>query len=637
MERDEKLLLKFAQEKVENMNMSMNMSASNSMSNSISMSMCSMNSSNVSISNFDAVNVDVVDVDTDDGVCVQMSATTGELGKAKGSINSNSNNYSNTTNKGDNNHMEEDVDAHLTEWQDVSPEENQIKSASLLSSATSSAATAAALREKNLYDEPSPSALGIALAKCAISDMSSANIQVSTPVAALALALHSALRSDFLGFKCTGVPEEEDCFSSDLKISATTTTTTKKKSNGFAPPVRELPKGKFLPDNWDNCASLSNLNQLTSSSTSRVTLRYRKNGLGATILRVTQMVLDGDAPMNATTSTNTSPNTANNQFMARISFGPAGGEPQILDIPMNRHVNVDGLNTALSKLDKGKFKVKPALHYKSLSLLLSDFCKCSDLGSVKEIEDSSYKSTSASTSLSTRSGNSNSNNNHTDVMINVNDVNLTQTSSSNPRSRITTSYNIIPGTSTSTSTKNNNMNVNVNVNVNNIDYYQNQNRIRNEYRVSASPNIQDDLLAGGVSTNRPGGDFANDLLPSGVPSPGFADPRYGVGGPGTTGSGNLMGMNHPIFQRNNDDYNPNPGGVGNFPGVGGLGMQPRFDPYHPPGVGGGRFGVGGGRGNGRGRGRGGRGRGRGSTDYSGDPNPDHERPPNTFGTNDMFM
>jgi hypothetical protein len=81
-------------------------------------------------------------------------------------------------------------------------------------------------------------------------------------------------------------------------------------------------------------------------------------------------------------------------------------------------------------------------------------------------------------------------------------------------------------------------------------------------------------------------------------------------------------INHPGFQRNNNGYNPNPGEVGNFTGLGDLGMQPRFDPYSPPGDGRGRFGqvevvvvmVGG------------RGRGRGSIDCSGDPYPNHETP-----------
>jgi hypothetical protein len=97
------------------------------------------------------------------------------------------------------------------------------------------------------------------------------------------------------------------------------------------------------------------------------------------------------------------------------------------------------------------------------------------------------------------------------------------------------------------------------------------------------------------------GDFDADLMPGGI-----QDPFSG---------GNLMGPHHPAFGR----QAPPPGG--------GFGMHPRFDPFGPPG---------------------------GPTDPhdldpngqptrrrpppggTGDPNPDHERPPNNLGNN-MFM
>ena len=73
--------------------------------------------------------------------------------------------------------------------------------------------------------------------------------------------------------------------------------------------------------------------------------------------------------------------------------------------------------------------------------------------------------------------------------------------------------------------------------------------------------------------------------------------------------GNLMGPNHPSFMG------------GGHPGVmGGAGtMQPRFDPMHPPGVL--DIDI---HGNPR----------RGRQSRSGEPNPDHLPPPNSFG--DMF-
>lgn len=141
------------------------------------------------------------------------------------------------------------------------------------------------------------------------------------------------------------------------------------------------------------------------------------------------------------------------------------------------------------------------------------------------------------------------------------------------------------------------------------------------------------------------GDFSDDLLPSGLPLPGFADSAYNNNqsrNPNT--SGNLMGPNHPMFQRtiddDDDDFNLGGNGIGGgenngFPVPGGLGMNPRFDPYYPPGVDGTNGGIplgpgGGRRGVKRGHGRGGRG---GNIPYNsrGDPNPDHQRPPSNFG------
>lgn len=94
-----------------------------------------------------------------------------------------------------------------------------------------------------------------------------------------------------------------------------------------------------------------------------------------------------------------------------------------------------------------------------------------------------------------------------------------------------------------------------------------------------------------------GGDFAGDLTPAGIDA--FQ--------PG----GNLMGPNHPAFA----------GGSGLGVGGGGLGMQPRYDPIGPPG---------------------------GPQDVQpadgkrrppggfGDPNPDHQRPPDDLNNN-MFL
>lgn len=456
------------------------------------------------------------DVD-DDVVCVEMNSSSSMEGLLKSENNTD-----------------------LTEWQDIT-----------VNTPTASPAARQTTNDKNNtnnnidemtgIDKDEPSLLGLSLAQSAITDISKSNIYVSTPIAALALALHASLRSDILGFKCIGIPEEDEvCFSTDSRNNSNK----QKKRNGFAAPVRELPKGKFLPDDWDKYALSSSTNNNNVNDVDRkVTLRYRKNGTGATILRVTQ----------SQEETNT--------IVATISFGPAGGEPRELKVPVSRHINIDGLNAAIEKSKK----VQPALHYLSLSLLLSDFCQNADLGIVREDSNIDVKMTTVdkhpSHSLSSTHGKDNLSN---DIRMN--------------------------------------------------------NDATNE--VYPMPlNTQDEF-----SQPKIPGDFSGDLLPSGIPAPGFANPRLGGSG------GNLMGINDPYFQGNFDDFSGVDGNSA-FPPLGGLNMQPRFDPYYPPGVnpGRGRF---------NGRGRGGRGMrgggGRGGRDFSGDPNPDHERPPNTFGHN-MFM
>ena len=102
----------------------------------------------------------------------------------------------------------------------------------------------------------------------------------------------------------------------------------------------------------------------------------------------------------------------------------------------------------------------------------------------------------------------------------------------------------------------------------------------------------------------------------------------GIPRPSGMPEGNLMGPSHQFFQQDfEDDFEAeNNMGPAGFPTPGGLGMQPRFDPFYPPGVQGNVPGRGVKRGRGRGRGR----------FTGGDPNPDHQRPPNNLGGN-MFM
>ncbi|GFH61116.1 hypothetical protein CTEN210_17592 [Chaetoceros tenuissimus] len=361
-----------------------------------------------------------------------------------------------------------------------------------------------------------------------LTGMSEANTRVKTPLAAIALALHSALLSQSLGFKCTGIPDDECCFNNDDKEKSA-------KKRGFAAPIRELPRGVFVPRNWD-------------ASAQKVTMRYSKTGMPATILRVQSIHANKDV---------------------KVNFGPLGGEPSELIFPLDQHFNLSGFNLVVAREPNG---VKPALYYVGLSRLLSEFCNKNDLGIV--VDDT-----------------------ETTTFIVEGDV-----QNSIPKKEEYVGPPVQPPP------------------VKKLDL---------KIEKVKPPNT--DLLLRFEQQLRHGqrlvqGDFSNDLLPSGIPDAGFADPLRQGNNP--VPSGNLMGPNHPAFHRqfyseDNNDGSPD------FMTPGGVGMQPRFDPYYPPGVGGRGLQPG----RGRGRGRGGPGRFNGG----GDPNPDHLRPPNNFGGGDMFM
>lgn len=376
------------------------------------------------------------------------------------------------------------------------------------------------------------SSLGEKLAQVALSDMSNAATTIRSPISALALVLHSAIRSNLLGFKCTGIP--------DLDSS------NKKKNHAFAAPVRELPKGVFVPRDWDKYAS-----------TRGILLRYRKDGMPSMILHVS---LD-----DSTKTIGTSSSTA--EFVS-VKFGPIDSdEPVEIRFPLEQHVNVHGLNKALYNTHG----VKPSLFYKSLTSLLTEFCLRADLGPVKE--DGSSGQTLDEIAMKYTMG--------IPIPSKVAKLKVGDSKREEQDWMQLQSLKTYPG---------------------------------------HGPTMKDDLL--GNRTQIGSGDFSDDLLPTGFPAPGFADPRLGPRG-GMTG--NLMGPNHPAFHRqfgpdNGDDNDVN--GDDDMILPGGLGMRPRFDPVYPPGI----------RGRGRGRGRGGRGR----SGRLGDPDPDHQRPPNSFDDN-MFM
>jgi len=393
------------------------------------------------------------------------------------------------------------------------------------------------------HDSP----LGKQLSEMAIARMASAGTGVSTPLAAVALGLHAALLSPTLQFKCTGIPDDDSS----------------SKSSAFAAPIRELPKTLFVPPRWDALPS-------------QVTLRYRKDGYGTAILRVTLQI-----------------NTDNSEEEVCVTLAPPGEAEARgqLTFPLARHINLDSLTPALTKSKL----VPPALHYKGLSILLTNFCRTLDLGTIHE---SSITPTTgaAAEAFST--------------MTSTNSQDKRSTSLDNrSSSSTTTTSNVGPPPIGLPTT---------------IPMSDRQSDLR-------PPSFFDsDQGLGPLSDNMPPrrGDFNGDLMPGGI-----VDPRFmGIGGmPGSGHGGNLMGPNHPHFTSPPDEDetgffqqdDPSP----LMPG--GLGMRPRFDPFGPPG---GPMDPRGGRGfGGRCRGRG-RGRGRVPPGGSGDPNPDHQRPPNDYFT-----
>jgi len=230
----------------------------------------------------------------------------------------------------------------------------------------------------------SPSPLGQSLSQIAISDLSHAGIYVSTPLAALALAIHSALCSHVLNFKCTGIPDA---------------THTNKK--GFASPARVLPRGKCLPDGWDRRANAClevgkqryhnqyRYNTNIDIDNHMVSLRYCKEGMGVVLLHIEMLSPHGyddeDVCTHFTTARIKSKEEVNRaEFRVRLRFGQIEGEPTVMTFPLNRHVNLDGFSAINGDGVKLRNKVQPAFYYKALATLMTEFCKVMDLGAVQE-------------------------------------------------------------------------------------------------------------------------------------------------------------------------------------------------------------------------------------------------------------
>jgi hypothetical protein len=444
----------------------------------------------------------------------------------------------NINNNNNNNNNTDQVDEAMTDdWHDV---DVTTDTASSTGSPKDPAHFGGGSGSESQQMDEATSFLGKGLSRQAIASIAQHQVQVKSPLAAIALALHAAMRSETLGFGCTGVPDGDDSGA----------------AGGFAASIRELPKTQFLPSGWDRHIE-------------KVTLRYRKNGTGSLILKVVSQ-------QQAT--------ALEKDMVVEVTLYPTStGEPpsESLVFPISDHINLDSWARALR--DHGT--VPPALHYKGLSMLLSNFAKTFDLGNVSEDKDTATAE-QARMYVDTTIGNPSSMQRQQQQQLQFQQQ--FQQQANNP-ANFQSGPPMRPV-------------------VANRQPWDDDGR---------SPTI--DSAFPGLRVNGPSGNFAGDLTPGGIQGPGFGRVDPGMGGM-------LMGPNHPAFNAG--------GGISGVGPNSGMGMRPRFDPFGPPG------------GpqdpnnpnNGFPDGdipNGTRPSGNRRPGGSGNPNPDHMRPPNNLGNN-MF-
>lgn len=296
--------------------------------------------------------------------------------------------------------------------------------------------------------------LGKELAKVTIESIAEHRVHVSSPLGAIAAALHASLRSSLLGFACTGIPDDP------------------KTTGGFAAPVRELPKTQFLPLSWEEDPHY-------------ISLRYRKKGTGALVLKV----CDND----------------DESSTVKVTLGPANNKEspaRSMTFSMSDHINLDSWSAALKA--NTNTKIAPSLHYKGLSGLLSNFCQSFDLGVVIDSEDAAMELPYVdNTVVYGRSG--------------VEPPNMKPSMVARP------SPSDPPG-------------------VQPVLPLRGEVRAGVEWKEGRVPSTLDQAFPDARRQPFPGGDFADDLLPAGL-----QDPCFMRGGRGQGMGGNLTGPNHPLF------------------------------------------------------------------------------------------
>ncbi|KAL7490124.1 hypothetical protein ACHAW6_015850 [Cyclotella cf. meneghiniana] len=408
-------------------------------------------------------------------------------------------------------------------------------------------------------------------ASAAIARISRSGVKVETSLGALGLVLHGALmelasspngnnRGSSVGrFRCTGVPSDDVL--AELSLTSNAGDKKHKDEGGFAPPIRELPNGQFVPPKWESSCF--------SSSNPRVAFRY-KCGRGEY----------------STDAINTANEESTLYLLVEptdricVYFGPIPKQtlPKRISFSIESHINTDGMRAAL---EKSSGYASPLLFYKSLKELLLSFGM--EFGLMDAVRFTFADEEQEDTNVMKDES----------FVDAVGDVNM----------NVLISHPMIPTGPA-------------------VD-------------LSAKPPIDPLRVETPHTGRRRRGDFEGDLLPGGpLPGPDVAQgPDLGRGG---LGGGSQVGPNHPLFDRTfgeddvsygyGDDLGLDGGGERfRIPGVGGLEMRPRFDPFGPPG---GPTEPGRGLRGGRG-GRSGRGRGRGPVPPGGFgfPNPDHMKPP----------
>lgn len=416
------------------------------------------------------------------------------------------------------------------------------------------------------------------LASSSVARIANANVKVATPLGALGLALHTALvelvdenenGGDDPIFRCTGVPD----VGVSSQLLGVTVKGKKGGGGGFAPPIRELPKGELVPSKWEDTSS--------DGEGGVIAFRYKCGS---------EVYSTSSGHTNDSTTLYLALHTLEGKEVS-VTFGTlpskgSSGETIDMKFPLGQHVNLDGFQAAKTK--NGGRAVSPSLFYIGLSALLIQFSSTFMVLPKARTGDDDSAAIDMPTTKADMMGQ------QFDRSVPLPSVARVEVGVASPT---------IPPNGAAVDTTN----------------------CRDPLRVMDSRrdrhgDFEGDLLPGGP---QPGGLHEGPRRGMGSQvgpdhpmfDRNFGDEGYGGGYDDDLGLGN------------------GGGGFG-LPGVGGgMGMRPRFDPFGPPGgpTEPGRGGQFPGRGSrlGRGRGRGGRGSGRGRVPPGGfgDPNPDHMTPP----------